>query len=266
MTTENDTGGADLAAERERIEAMMGSPRVADARDRQQGQKTYIRPRNASTLILVDTSGSSPKILMGRRNKKLKFMPGALVFPGGSVDRNDGSVVAANELSQKTENRLLNAMRGRPTKRGARALGMAAVREVAEECGLLIGQKGSFSTPHADWQDFQSQQVVPDLSGLRLFGRAITPPGLTRRFDTWFFLADASQVAHTPASGFAPDGELEELQWIAPDKAIAEDTRAITRVMLVELIDRLKKDADLSEDFPASYYHMVRGKFSKQVI
>jgi hypothetical protein len=42
-----------------------------------------MRPVDAATLILMDTSGKSPKILMGKRNPNLKFMPGKYVFPGG---------------------------------------------------------------------------------------------------------------------------------------------------------------------------------------
>lgn len=267
MTTDSgpkDTG--DLAVEVSRIENMINSPQVRDMRNRTREAKGYIRPRNASTMILLDGPTDDPLVLMGKRNKNLKFMPGALVFPGGSVDPFDGSVASADELSPVTKDRLLASMRGRPTSRGARALALAAIREVAEESGLLLGEPGDPAIPHDHWNDFNDKGVVPRLSPLRLFARAITPPGMARRFDTWFFIAHKSEVAHEPEGGFAPDGELEELQWIRPEEAIVQNTREITRVMLVELIQRLRADKLLSDDYPAPYYHTKGSRFHKSEI
>lgn len=42
-----------------------------------------LRPRNAATLILIDRTRRTPKILMGRRHPGLAFMAGKFVFPGG---------------------------------------------------------------------------------------------------------------------------------------------------------------------------------------
>ena len=267
MTTDSyKASSKDLESEVERIETMINSPEVREMRNRTRETQGYVRPRNAATMILIDGSVDNPKVLMGKRNKKLKFMPGALVFPGGSVDRFDGSVPATGELTDTTANRLREAMRGRPTERGARALGIAAIREVSEESGLLIGKNGAFSSTHEHWQDFHRQQIMPDLSGLRLFARAVTPPGMARRFDTWFFLAHAAEVGFTPKGGFSPDGELEALQWIEPEKAIGENTREITRVMLVELIRRLREDRELSDTYPAPYYHTIGPRFHKSTI
>ena len=57
-----------------------------------------MRPKDASTLIILDGKGTNPKVLMGRRHEGHKFMPGLFVFPGGKVDRHDGSVQAETEL------------------------------------------------------------------------------------------------------------------------------------------------------------------------
>lgn len=267
MATDKKTANnAELTQEVDRIETMINAPHTRDLRSRSPQNSGYIRPKNASTMILLDGPPSDPVILMGKRNKNLKFMPGALVFPGGSVDKFDGSVMPSEEMSPQTKNRLISSMRGKPTPRGARALCMAAIREVAEESGLLIGRKGTPDIPHDHWQDFNRESVIPSISGLRLFARAITPPGLSRRFDTWFFIAHKSEVAFEPEGGFAPDGELEELQWIRPEEAIAHETREITRVMLVELMHRLKTDHTLSDDYPAPYYHTKGKRFHKSEI
>lgn len=256
----------DLDTEVSRIEGMINSNQAREFRNKTRNEYGYVRPKNASTMILVDGPKDNPRILMGKRNKKLKFMPGALVFPGGSVDKFDGSVPVSAELSDTTQSRLMETMRGRPSRRGARALGIAAVREVAEESGLLLGKSGDLQNNHDDWIDFKDQGLVPSLSALRLFSRAITPPGNSRRFDTWFFVAHASEVGFAPEGGFDPDGELEELQWIRPKDAIIENTREITRVMLVELIQRLEKDPSLSDDYPAPHYQTVGNHFRKSII
>ena len=153
---------------------------------------------------------------------------------------------------------------------------MAAVRELAEESGLLIGREGDMNTAHParihpakihpDWRDFHEARVVPAIGGLALFARAITPPGPPRRFDTWFFLARASEIAHEPEGGFRPSGELEALQWLTPQEAFDGPTREITRVMLVELMRRLKTDPGLDPSVPAPFYHALRSRFKREVI
>ncbi len=250
----------------DQIEAMIANPTKRDLKGRVRENTGYVKPRNAATIILVDGPPDDPKVLMGKRNKALKFMPGALVFPGGSIDRNDGSVPSNDSLSPQTDVRLQSNMRGKSTTRGARALAIAAIRETAEESGLLLGEAGKFNYSHPDWELFQQNNIVPSLSGIRLFARAVTPPDLARRFDTWFFVVRKSAIAHTPKGGFAPSGELEELQWISPHKAVSENTREITRIMLVELLNRLREDPDLSDDYPSPYYHAIRGKFQRSVI
>ena len=40
-------------------------------------------PRNAATLMLIDRSGPTQKVLLGRRHHGHKFMPGKFVFPAG---------------------------------------------------------------------------------------------------------------------------------------------------------------------------------------
>ncbi|MEQ1650735.1 MAG: hypothetical protein ABL898_19330, partial [Hyphomicrobiaceae bacterium] len=48
-----------------------------------------LRPRDASTLVIVDRTGGEPRVLMGKRRDDLAFMAGKYVFPGGRVDRAD---------------------------------------------------------------------------------------------------------------------------------------------------------------------------------
>jgi 8-oxo-dGTP pyrophosphatase MutT (NUDIX family) len=254
-----------LGGEIARIEAMINSPQMRKMRERKPGSG-LIRPRDAATLVLVDGAPGEERVLMGKRHHSLKFMPGALVFPGGSVDRDDALVPAADELDPVTCERIAANLRGRKSARRARALAVAAIREVGEECGILLGRSCPFSARNENWAPFERQGVTPSLSGLRLLARAITPPGPPRRFDTWFFVARADEIGHVPQGGFDPSGELEQLEWIRPRDAMGADTREITRVMLVELMHRLERDPVLSPDHPAPFYHSVRNRFTKDIL
>jgi 8-oxo-dGTP pyrophosphatase MutT (NUDIX family) len=71
---------------------------------------------------------------------------------------------------------------------------VAAVREVGEEAGLTL----------------------PDPAALVPFARWITPPEVTVRFDTWFFLARAPEGQEAE-----PDGqEIVDARWFAPARAL----------------------------------------------
>ncbi|MEH0072421.1 hypothetical protein V6L77_22615 [Pannonibacter sp. Pt2-lr] len=47
----------------------------------------YIRPKDASTLLILDRSGSALRVLMGKRHQRHTFMPGKFVFPAGGWTR-----------------------------------------------------------------------------------------------------------------------------------------------------------------------------------
>jgi 8-oxo-dGTP pyrophosphatase MutT (NUDIX family) len=256
-----------LELEINRLQEMIRAPKMRELREQITGAgKPFVRPRNAATLILIDGKPGNFRILMGQRNKALKFMPGALVFPGGAVDRADGSIPSIDELDDITANRIFRNLRGRATPRAARALALACARELAEETGLLLGKNASKSPAHKDWHYFKDQDMAPAISSYSLLARATTPPGAPRRFDTWFFTAPANAIGHTPKGGFCPSGELENLRWLTPKEAIAANTREITRVILVELINRLKVDPDLDPDFSAPHYYFAGNSFRRDVM
>lgn len=263
MTTDGPIRAASLSAELERIEALINTPSKRDPSANTSPPVAGVRPLNASTLVIVQNQGRDLRVLMGKRHHSLKFMPGALVFPGGRVDASDATAPASEELPAETTRLIVAHMRGRKTARGARALGMAALRELAEESGLLIGDANNgIAAPHG-WPGYGERQITPSLAGLALLARAITPPGLPRRFDTWFFVTTADRIAHTPQGGFSPSGELEELQWIRPQEALQAQTREITRVMLVELMHRLERDPGLDPAHGAPCYRTVNRRFQK---
>ena len=61
---------------------------------RRPGEKA-VKPRDAATLIIVKQA-KEPKILLGKRSMKHKFMPGKFVFPGGRLDYVDQRIRLSN--------------------------------------------------------------------------------------------------------------------------------------------------------------------------
>src|SRR3954447_25609305 len=146
-----------------------------------------IRPKDAATLILIDRFGRVPKVLLGKRNARHKFMPGKFVFPGGGVDASDKRMPVAHPLDKNAEARLVERFHKGSAIR-ARALALAAIRETCEETGLLLGiHSNAADIPTGPWMPFAQHNVLPDLSAVHFVGRAITPPGRPRRFDARFF-------------------------------------------------------------------------------
>src|SRR5262249_60548935 len=96
----------------------------------------YVRPKDAATLILVDRSGPIPKVLLGKRHERHRFMPGKFVFPGGGVDPADKLMPVARELDTLAEARLIRRFH-KASATAARALPLLAIREPCHEAGGL---------------------------------------------------------------------------------------------------------------------------------
>src|SRR5271166_6108039 len=156
-----------------------------------------LRPRDSATLILVDNSESVPKVLLGRRHEGHKFLPGKFVFPGGRVEITDRLMPTAAPLQAGDAARLMQRVK-RPSLTKAAAFALAAIRETYEETGLMLGRPGhdAMTAPAGAWQAFAQAGVLPDLSAIHFIARAITPPRRPRRFDSRFFAADVSTIAH----------------------------------------------------------------------
>jgi 8-oxo-dGTP pyrophosphatase MutT (NUDIX family) len=221
----------------------------------------YQRPRDAATLILLDHSGTEPRVLFGKRHERHVFMPGAFVFPGGRLDPEDRQMKFCGALDPVSERRML-ARWSKPSKTRLNALALAAIRETSEETGILIGMSGEIpAAPSPGWQPFADAALVPDLSALKFFARAITPPGRNRRFDTRFFIADrrAARIERPGAAG--PDSEFVELRWMTCAEARAGNTPSITKAIIEEIELRLK--AGFSDSIPASFFYFKNGRFHR---
>jgi 8-oxo-dGTP pyrophosphatase MutT (NUDIX family) len=222
-------------------------------------------PRDAATLMLIDRSGGKPKVLLGRRHDSHKFMPGKFVFPGGRIEALDRQMSALSELHPATQKKLMERV-AQPNAEFARALALAAVREVAEETGLMLGVKRDQppATPGEIWEEFAKRKVHPDLGPIHFIARAITPPRRPKRFDTRFFTADATAVADTIEGVVGPDSELVELTWVPIEEATRLDMPTITGVVLEELGNRVS--AGMAHDLAVPFYYMQDQKFCRELL
>ena len=207
--------------------------------------------RDAATVILVRRDPEGPKVLMGQRGGGAAFMPDKFVFPGGAVDPEDDLLPGEPALEPLTARRLaLEAPAG-----VVRSLPRAAVREVWEETGLMLGLPDAGApglTVPASWQGFYAAGLVPDCAALRFVFRAITPPGRPRRFDARFFLAEATAIAGDDLE--ASGEELAHLQWLDLAAARALPLPFITEVVLSE-VEALLADPD--PERPVPFFHQT---------
>lgn len=195
--------------------------------------KTAIR--NAATVIALRDRFSAPKVLMGQRGAKAAFMPNKFVFPGGALDQDDFDVPLAEGFHPTCAARLTE---GCPRDIST-ALGVAAVRELWEETGLILGAKGDWrgAVPE-DWDDFAKAGYLPSARPLQFVFRAITPMGRPRRFDARFFLVDADDIASDLDDFSRAEDELSHLQWIPLNEVRSFDLPFITEVVLAEVAHR----------------------------
>jgi len=179
----------------------------------------------------VRNVGTSPQVLMGQRGSKAAFMPNKFVFPGGAVDAEDNVIPLAKPLVQSCHARLLQDNSGPSPE----TLAVAAIRELWEETGLILGAPEAWRDAPEDWSGFAQEGFRPSAEGMYFFFRAITPPGPPRRFDARFFLVDADQLTGDLDDFSGASDELSHLQWVPLDEARTLNLPFITSIVLGEL-------------------------------
>lgn len=139
----------------ERLGLLRAGPRVTLAKQ----VAEHVVPRPAVSVLPLRDGASGLEVFVQHRASTMDFAEGAVVFPGGRLLPEEMSVEvpaahtpawAATELPAPG------------------VLAAAAIREVAEECGVLLATDEL--VPWDDW---------------------VTPPGGRRRFDVAFFLTPA---------------------------------------------------------------------------
>jgi 8-oxo-dGTP pyrophosphatase MutT (NUDIX family) len=238
-----------------------------------------VKIRDAATMLVIDRTGRTPKVLLGRRHHGHKFMPGKYVFPGGRVEPADRRMSAATALDKRVEARLMKQVRY-PSPEKSRGFPLAAIREVFEETGLILGtkmdpalsglpdaqakKKSPPQMPSHEWAKFAGWRVAPDLASVHFIARAITPPGRPRRFDTRFFAVDAEAIAARIDGVVGPDTELVELVWLPIEESLKLDMPGITMAVLEEL--KIRTADGFTHDLPVPFYRMQRGRRLREML
>jgi 8-oxo-dGTP pyrophosphatase MutT (NUDIX family) len=186
--------------------------------------------RDAATVVLVrgGVDGQPLEVFLMRRVKQMAFAGGMTVFPGGGVDRRDAEAdlawIGPDEQWWATEFNTDPAT--------AQALVCAAVRELFEECGVLLAARADGTFPDTATltveraalvdkslsfaQFLRDHQLSLRADLLRPLAHWITPVGERRRYDTRFFLAALPD-------GQQADGETTEAAeaaWSTPQAAL----------------------------------------------
>jgi len=212
-------------------------------------------PRLAATVILTRPIAERGfEVYAQRRAATMAFAPSMYVFPGGTVDPRD----AEGDLSWTgpAPNRW-GAVMGLPATE-ARAVICAAVREVFEECGVLLAGPDEHTVvgdvSGDDWEAARVALLARELALVDLLGaqglalrsdllapwaRWLTPEFEPRRYDTYFFLARLPVHQRTRDVG----GEADHALWLPPADATSLPMLPPTAHTLMRLSEFADVDA-----------------------
>ena len=210
-------------------------PRPATTAAQPRPATAGVTPRPATTVLLVRPSqpgdmASPLEVFMVVRHHQIDAFSGALVFPGGKLEDADGDA-------------RLRARCGGADNIGDGELKfrIAGVREAFEECGILLARKrgqraviaaadllaieqkwrAKLAKDEASIVDLVEAEDLELATDLMVpFAHWITPTFAPRRFDTWFFLAEAPQDQIALHDG----SESVDSVWIGAQAAIDEAT------------------------------------------
>jgi len=195
---------------------------------------------SATLVVLRDAPAGMEVLLLRRVVRDGDVHSGACVFPGGLLDESDAlSHACCDGLDDARASALLGL------ERGGLSYFVAALRECFEEAGLLYAVAADGGAPGAaqlaelaGWREplNRGERHLHTLCaqyGLRLtadrlayFSHWLTPPGVPKRYDTRFFVAEA------PALQVASQDTRETVEqlWIRPADALA-DAKALHLVL-----------------------------------
>ncbi len=201
-------------------------------------------PKNATTVILLREKESDGfEVFLLKRHEKSSFMGGNFVYPGGRVDRNDGSLEICpfcRGISREEAHRTFGGLLS-PDESFAHWI--AGIRELFEEAGVLLAydQTGNPFLPKnsSERERFlndrnllqrgklticrlaQEQRILLALDQLHYYAHWITPEARSERFDARFFLA------RHPIGQEATYDQKETTAglWLTPKEALEENLK-----------------------------------------
>lgn len=214
-------------------------------------------PRLAATVVLVRSAGSGFEVYSMRRAATMAFAAGMYAFPGGSVDPAD-EVVPVRWAGPTPADWAARLGQSEPV---ARAVVCAAVREVFEECGVLLAGADPATVvgdvSGAGWEEARLALLAREVGlaellagrGLTLrsdllapWSRWLTPEFEPRRYDTYFFLADLPAGQVTRDVG----GEADHALWVRPADALSLPMLPPTAYTLRQLSRYPEKDSAMA--------------------
>jgi 8-oxo-dGTP pyrophosphatase MutT (NUDIX family) len=203
-------------------------------------------PRVAATVVLLRSASAGFEVYSLRRASTMVFAPNMYAFPGGSVDVRDAEV----EVGWAGPSPEWWAGRLGMEAAAARAVVCAAVREVFEECGVLLAGPDESTVvgdvSGVDWEAARLALLAREVGLAELLTRRglvvrsdllvpwahwLTPEFEPRRFDTFFFLARLPADQRTRDVG----GEAEHTVWASPSELAALPMLPPTAYTLREL-------------------------------
>lgn len=189
-----------------------------------------VTPRDSATVILLRDEDAGFSVFMVRRHAKSGFMAGAYVFPGGTLDEEDGAPSLLTRVVGRAPD---EAARVLAEHDGARALALhvAALRETFEEAGILLADGVTKELEAARERltrgEVTFEALVSELDvrlradALTPLARWVTPEVEPRRYDARFFLARApreQRAAHDQV-------EVTAGEWLRPADALERGLR-----------------------------------------
>lgn len=188
---------------------------------------TIETPMPASTVVLCNVTTKWPhKILLVKRSGKARFLPGAHVFPGGSLEPKDHEFGTFLARDEKNIARITSYFSELPEMIAAHI--SAAIRETLEESGISLlryyDRDSTSSCSSAMLKELfngTNASHKPSLENLWPISWWITPAGETRRFNTWFFLATVTSEAVEDGFLSERDKETEDHLWLSPTECLA---------------------------------------------
>lgn len=199
-------------------------------------------PKKAATAILLrDCASEGIEVFLLKRHEKSSFMGGNFVYPGGKVDREDGSMELCSYSRGMTIQDAHRIFGKTLSPEESFAHWIAGIRELFEEAGVLLAydHKGNpFKYKNEEdrlrFIDYRDQlhtgrvdichiakesNILLALDQLHYYAHWITPEARFERFDTRFFLA-----RHPLAQEACYDQkETVEGIWLSPRRALEDN-------------------------------------------
>jgi 8-oxo-dGTP pyrophosphatase MutT (NUDIX family) len=209
-------------------------------------------PRLAVSVVLIRDSLNGLEVFVQHRVSTMDFAAGVVAFPGGRVDDVDFltrefSIALLEEHAAAWERTDVSSEASEACRNAGRLIA-AAVREVAEECDIFLDPRAL--TPWANW---------------------ITPEGLPKRFDTYFFVCalapdveprhvttEASHSYWTPVGKLLEEEAAGTLRLLPPTLTILDELVEVGGAERVHHKRRVIEPVQLRPDSIEEFYRLRR--------